>query len=136
SCSTASSTTRLSAIINAITSGIGIVSIACVAGLMPSVGNRCHLDWFAIGPRLTLRMFLTGLGTATPPNRYTQREGWDALVASDYLPRLNSRSQAIVRKVLLGDNGICSRHLAVDDLKEAFEMRPDVLDARFAVHAP
>ena len=81
-------------------------------------------------------MFLTGLGTATPPNRYTQREGWDALVASGFLPSLSPRSQAILRKVLLGDNGICSRYLALDDLRDAFEMSPDVLDARFARHAP
>ena len=81
-------------------------------------------------------MFLTGLGTATPPHRYTQRECWDALVASGYLSSVSSRSQAILRKVLLGNNGICSRHLALDNLLDAFEMRPDVLDARFAVHAP
>jgi predicted naringenin-chalcone synthase len=81
-------------------------------------------------------MFITGLGTATPPNRFTQSDCWDALVASDYLPRLTARSQAILRKVLRGNNGICSRHLAFDDLNEAFAMRPDVLDARFARHAP
>src|SRR5436190_7090892 len=81
-------------------------------------------------------MFITGLGTATPPRRYTQPECWDALVASEYLPRLSSRSQAILRKVLRGNNGICSRYLAFDDLSEAFAMNPDVLDARFARHAP
>jgi predicted naringenin-chalcone synthase len=81
-------------------------------------------------------MFITGLGTATPPNRYTQSACWDALVASGYLPRLSSRSQAILRKVLRGNNGICSRYLAFDDLNEAFAMSPDVLDARFARHAP
>lgn len=81
-------------------------------------------------------MFLAGLGTATPPNRYTQRQCWDALVASDYLPRLAPRSQGILRKVLRGNNGICSRFLSFDDLREAFEMRPDVLDARFAKYAP
>ena len=81
-------------------------------------------------------MFIAGLGTATPPNRYTQSECWDALVASAYLPRLSSRSQAILRKVLRGNNGICSRYLSFDDLIEAFAMTPDVLDARFAKHAP
>ena len=81
-------------------------------------------------------MFIAGLGTATPPNRYTQSECWDALVASEYLPRLSSRSQAILRKVLRGNNGICSRYLSFDDLIEAFAMTPDVLDARFAKHAP
>ena len=81
-------------------------------------------------------MFLSGLGTATPSTRWTQMQCWDALVASDYLPTLNPRSQAILRKVLRGNNGICSRHLAFDHLSEAFDFDPDVLDARFAKHAP
>jgi predicted naringenin-chalcone synthase len=81
-------------------------------------------------------MFLIGLGTATPANRFMQTQCWDALVASDYLPRLSTRSQAILRKVLRGNNGICSRFLAFDDLSEAFAMTPDALDARFARHAP
>ena len=81
-------------------------------------------------------MFLSGLGTAAPSTRWTQTQCWEALVASDYLARLNPRSQAILRKVLRGNNGICSRHLAFDHLGEAFEFDPDVLDARFAKHAP
>jgi predicted naringenin-chalcone synthase len=81
-------------------------------------------------------MFFSGLGTAAPSTRWTQMECWDALVASDYLPTLNARSQAILRKVLRGNNGICSRHLAFDHLSEAFNFDPDVLDARFAKHAP
>src|SRR6186713_2806733 len=81
-------------------------------------------------------MFLSGIGTAAPSTRWTQMQCWDALVASDYLPRLSTRSQAILRKVLRGNNGICSRFLAFDDLSEAFAMTPDALDARFARHAP
>ncbi len=81
-------------------------------------------------------MFLSGLGTATPATRYTQARCWDALVASEQLSSLTPRSQAILRKVLRGNNGICSRHLAFDDLSEAFALDPDVLDARFAKHAP
>jgi predicted naringenin-chalcone synthase len=81
-------------------------------------------------------MFLSGIHTATPATRYTQAQCWDALVASDRLATLNPRSQAILRKVLRGNNGICSRHLAFDDLSEAFAIDPDVLDARFAKHAP
>ena len=38
--------------------------------------------------------------------------------------------------MLRGNNGICSRHLAFDQLSEAFIFDPDVLDARFAKHAP
>jgi predicted naringenin-chalcone synthase len=81
-------------------------------------------------------MFLSGLGTAAPPTRWTQTQCWDALIASDYLRTLNTRSQAILRKVLRGNNGICSRFLAFDRLSEAFDFDPDVLDARFAKHAP
>ena len=81
-------------------------------------------------------MFISGLGTATPATRYMQTQCWDALVASDHLETLTSRSQAILRKVLRGNNGICSRYLAFNDLQEAFELDPDALDARFAKHAP
>ena len=81
-------------------------------------------------------MFIAGVGTAAPPQRWTQMQCWDALVASDYLPALNPRSQAILRKVLRGNNGICTRHLAFEHLSEAFAFDPDVLDARFAKHAP
>ena len=49
---------------------------------------------------------------------------------------MNARSQNILRKVLKGNNGICSRFLAFDDLSEAFALEPDTLDARFAKHAP
>jgi alkylresorcinol/alkylpyrone synthase len=81
-------------------------------------------------------MFLSGLGTAAPSTRWTQQQCWDALVASDFLDKLSGRSQAILRKVLRGNNGICSRHLAFTELSEAFQFDPDVLDARFAKHAP
>jgi polyketide synthase Type III len=81
-------------------------------------------------------MFILGLGTATPPNRYAQRECWSTLVASGYLPRLSPRSQAILRKVLTGRNGIETRYLALENLFEAFSLTPDALHARFVKHAP
>jgi alkylresorcinol/alkylpyrone synthase len=81
-------------------------------------------------------MFLSGLGTAAPSTRWTQQQCWEAVAASDQLAALSPRSQAILRKVLRGNNGICSRHLAFEELSEAFLFDPDVLDARFAKHAP
>ncbi len=81
-------------------------------------------------------MFFAGLGTAAPPQRWTQMQCWEALAASECLQALNPRSQAILRKVLRGNNGICSRYLAFNELSEAFAFDPDVLDARFATHAP
>src|SRR5271155_3483506 len=81
-------------------------------------------------------MFVTGLGTAAPPQRYAQRESWDALQNSAQFPKLEPRSRAILKKVLCGDNGIDARHLALEPLAEVFNLTPDVLQARFAKNAP
>jgi alkylresorcinol/alkylpyrone synthase len=84
---------------------------------------------------LVCGMFITGLGTATPPRRYLQKECWQVLQSAEPFSRLKPRSQAILRKVLLGDNGIVSRHLALDPLNEAFELTPDASHERFVKHA-
>jgi alkylresorcinol/alkylpyrone synthase len=81
-------------------------------------------------------MFLTGLGTAVPPQRFTQMECWAALQQSSQFPQLNARSRALLTKVLSGKNGIANRDLAVADWEEAFVLTPDALHARFARHAP
>jgi alkylresorcinol/alkylpyrone synthase len=81
-------------------------------------------------------MFITGLGTAVPPQRYTQRDSWDALHNWPQFPQFKPRSRAILKKVLCGDNGIDARHLALDPLTEVFDQTPDALQARFARHAP
>ncbi len=81
-------------------------------------------------------MYITGLGTAVPPQRYTQRECWEALLQSARFHELRPRSRAILKKVLNGSNGIATRHLALDNLGQAFELTPDVLQARFARNAP
>jgi len=82
------------------------------------------------------RMFITGLGTAAPRQRYAQIECWEALLQSTRYEELNPRSQAIVKKVLNGNSGIATRHLALDKLEEAFELTPDTLQARFSKYAP
>ena len=81
-------------------------------------------------------MFITGLGTAVPVNRYKQSEGWVALQAAPQFAGLSMRSRSILRKVLGGGNGIESRHLSLDSLHEVFALDPDTLHARFARHAP
>ena len=81
-------------------------------------------------------MFIIGLGTDAPPQPYKQSECWEALQNSPQFSRLTSRSHAILRKVLTGNNGIETRHLALDSLHEVFATSPDVLHARFAKHAP
>lgn len=81
-------------------------------------------------------MFFTGIGTAAPTQRYTQLQCWEALQASRQFSELSSRSRAVLRKVLTGNNGIETRHLAFDDLSEAFELTPDAMHQRFTRNAP
>ena len=81
-------------------------------------------------------MFIVGLGTAVPPNRYTQPQCWEALVRAAPRMRLGGPAQALLRRVLLGDNGIRTRAFALDSLDEVFAADPDTLHRRFAVHAP
>jgi alkylresorcinol/alkylpyrone synthase len=81
-------------------------------------------------------MFFIGLGTATPEKCYTQKECWNVFSQSDLSKRLSSRSRAIVKKVLNGNNGIETRYLVLDSLDEAFALTPDDLHSRFLKHAP
>ena len=81
-------------------------------------------------------MFVHGLGTAHPERRYTKAECWDAFQTSPWFEQLDRRSRAIAQTVLLGDNGIEARRLAVSSLADVFEIDPDTLHARFLEHAP
>jgi predicted naringenin-chalcone synthase len=81
-------------------------------------------------------MFIVGLGTAAPPQRFAQRECWEAVKSLPPIAQLKPRSQAILKKVLRGDNGVDARHLALDPFMEIFDQTPDALQARFARHAP
>ena len=81
-------------------------------------------------------MFITGLGTAAPLNRYSQAECWEACLAAPQFSRLSPRSRAILKKVFLGNNGIATRHLVLNSLSEAFDLTPDALHARFVEQAP
>lgn len=81
-------------------------------------------------------MFLAGLGTATPEQRYTKADCWDAFKESAWFERLDRRARTIAELVLLRDNGIEARRLAVASLQEVFAIDPDTLHARFLNHAP
>ncbi|MGH8710116.1 MAG: type III polyketide synthase [Burkholderiales bacterium] len=81
-------------------------------------------------------MFITGIGTANPPQRYTQAEVWRALQESKQFKQLDRRARAVLQKVLLGENGIRTRYLALNPLTEVFDATPDSLHQRFAQHAP
>ena len=81
-------------------------------------------------------MFVNGIGTSVPPQRYSKLACWEAFEASDWFRRLDARAHLIARTVLLRDNGIEARHLAVAALDEVFRIDPDTLYRRFATHAP
>jgi alkylresorcinol/alkylpyrone synthase len=81
-------------------------------------------------------MFVTGLGTANPPHRYSKAECWDAFTTSEWCRKLGRRANIIVEAVLGRDNGIASRSLAVASLGEVFAIDPDTLHRRFLDNAP
>jgi alkylresorcinol/alkylpyrone synthase len=81
-------------------------------------------------------MFITGIGTATPPQRYSKAECLSAFECSDWFARLDARAHYVARSVLQRDNGIDFRHLAVPSLEQVFVIDPDTLHQRFLTHAP
>ena len=81
-------------------------------------------------------MYVTGLGTATPEQRYTKTDCWEAFKTSQWFDRLDRRARTITELVLQRDNGIQARRLAVDSLHDVFAIDPDTLHARFLTNAP
>lgn len=81
-------------------------------------------------------MHILGVGTATPPDRYTKSECLAAFERAAWFTRLDERAHSIARAVLGRDNGIQARRLAVDSLAEVFAIDPDTLSRRFLAHAP
>jgi alkylresorcinol/alkylpyrone synthase len=81
-------------------------------------------------------MFVRGLGTAYPERRYTKAECLEAFQRSAWFEKLDRRARAVAEVVLTGDNGIDTRHLALESLAEVFTIDPDTLHARFLAHAP
>ena len=81
-------------------------------------------------------MFIAGLGTATPPQHYTQVQCWEAFQRAPQFSQLDRRARTTLQKVLLRDNGIRTRALALDTLDDVFTVDPDTLQRRFAQNAP
>ena len=81
-------------------------------------------------------MFITGLGTAVPARRYSQKECLESVRATAQFARLRAPSRLLLERVLGGEHGVQTRHLALASLADAFELDADVLHHRFALHAP
>jgi len=81
-------------------------------------------------------MFLNALATATPPKAFTQSHCWRIAANSGIRQQLRPESMAILKKVLLADNGIRQRHFAVDEVEHLFDFDADTLNRNFARAAP
>lgn len=81
-------------------------------------------------------MHIIGVGTAAPSTVYTQAQCFEAVLASPQFAALNRRSRILLDRLLMGENGIRTRALALDPLSDAFLAQPDVLHERFARTAP
>ena len=81
-------------------------------------------------------MYLKGIGTAAPPSRYTKLDCWEAFRHSEWFERLSVRTRALARAVLLTENGMEARRLAVASLAEVFQIDPETLHRRFLETAP
>src|ERR1041384_4488504 len=81
-------------------------------------------------------MYFTGLGTANPPQSFTQRECWESFRTTDLYAGLSRRGQTLAEQVLCGNSGIEKRHFSVATLEEAYDFTPDIMQRRFAEHAP
>lgn len=81
-------------------------------------------------------MFIIGIGSATPDQRYNQADCFEALAVTELFQGLSSRSRSLLRKVLNGISGIDTRYLALNPVGELEQFNPDALHARFLRHAP
>jgi alkylresorcinol/alkylpyrone synthase len=81
-------------------------------------------------------MFIRGIGTASPAQRYTKADCLAAFQDSEWFARLDARSHFVARTVLQRDNGIEARRLALASLDEVFAIDPNTLSKRFSANAP
>ncbi len=81
-------------------------------------------------------MYLQSLVNVVPERAFSQRECWDIFISSETPKRLKNRSVAIIRKILLGDNGIARRHFALPHLEKLFELDAESLNRAFEIEAP
>lgn len=84
---------------------------------------------------ITFDVFIVSLGTASPERSYSQTECWEALCRAPQFHFLKDDSRGILKKVLLGKNGIERRFLALEKLEDAFQLTPDAQHARFFSNA-
>lgn len=81
-------------------------------------------------------MYLHSLAHAVPPTVFSQPEVWEILRGSSQARSLNPRSLALLEKILLGQSGIHTRHVATDDPAKLLSMHAGELNAYYEATAP
>lgn len=76
-------------------------------------------------------MFFRSIASALPQRSWTQRECWESLRDDTVIRTLKPRSREMLEKVLLGSNGIESRHFATDSLEGIFSSGAQRLSETF-----
>lgn len=81
-------------------------------------------------------MYLQSISHAIPANSFTQSDCLDILKNAPEFHALKPRSQTLLEKVLLGDNGISKRHFATEDVTSLFTLDAESLNHNFEKSAP
>ncbi|MSU69665.1 MAG: stilbene synthase [Opitutaceae bacterium] len=81
-------------------------------------------------------MYLHALATTVPAATYTQAKCWEIVQRSNVRQRLTKRSRLILHSILNGNHGIATRHFAVPDVEQVFDLTPDQLNAAFRSEGP
>ncbi|MEO5960101.1 MAG: stilbene synthase, partial [Opitutaceae bacterium] len=81
-------------------------------------------------------MYLHALATAVPTATFAQTDCWELAKQSRLRERLSRRSMLTIQAILRGDSGIATRHFAVPDIQNVFDLSPDQLNAAFKLEAP
>lgn len=81
-------------------------------------------------------MRLASLATTVPERSWSQHECWASLRHSTALHHLKPRSQELLEKVLLGNNGIERRHFATGSLESVFTRSAQGLSETYEAQAP
>ena len=79
---------------------------------------------------------LQALATAVPRQRVAQTTAWALFRETPRAASLSKRARALVRAVLTRDNGIDTRHIAIEPLLKTLTMDAEALNHAFEQHAP
>ncbi len=81
-------------------------------------------------------MYLHAIATAVPPDAFTQQQCWDIYSRSEKRAHLKDRSNTLIKKIVLGPNGIDKRHFAINDVNAVFDLSAEHLNHAFEAEAP